>query len=57
MNDIKAGSVVFLNSYPDMKFTVTADGGSVINVIGYNKDSQEFVTLIRLSKSAFTLSK
>lgn len=47
MAEIKLGSVVYLNSFPEIKFTVVSFGRSAhdIEILGYDKNKFEFVKL------------
>lgn len=53
--EIKVGDVVYLNSCPEIKFTVTNYSKFEFTIIGYNKDKQEFVTLKGIPELALTL--
>lgn len=57
-NEIKIGDIVYLNSYPEMKFTTTGHVTQKgFTIIGYNKDKQEFITLNNIPELALTLAK
>lgn len=58
MEEVTIGSVVYLNSYDGIKFTVISSGsfsGDFV-ILGYNLNTNEFVTFT-VNKSALTLVK
>lgn len=56
MNDIKVGSVVFLNSNPDVLMTVTGMAPGEIRVVYFDYNTREFKS-IRFPPAAVTLAQ
>lgn len=53
--ELKVGDVVYLNSNPEVKFTIVSHIPGGFTILGYNKDKQEFVTLHKIPEQALTL--
>jgi hypothetical protein len=55
MEEIKIGSVVYLNSCPEFKLTVVGYANTGLNLVGYDFRKNEFVNLFKIPQSALTL--